>query len=334
MKSTSASPNQPIATKALYQFDSYTGKTGKRSLSVRLNVRDMAQFYAEQDSQAGGYEDGWSTVYSNPYFSERIYNADCALKAIAGFTFPADIKQAAQRAARMLTEVFEQVSKLQTVHNLTSGKLDRSKFKSIAQHTAAGTYDNDVVRPYKRTQPTPAVLPTIAIVASAGNAEMWNDETYIPRVLTLALGVLWACQAANLPTYAALTKGHCYIEAVQAHMLATPDSTISPKVYGVALHRDLWRYGEMTCQAADTENDNRLSPHNGYVSGIGKKTIGMRFPSRNGGQAVQWAREILKADIVIAIGNITDKSDADIQLDSSFTLEQAIKSIAQQASKL
>lgn len=59
--------------------------------------------------------------------------------------------------------------------------------------------------------------PTLAIVGSAGNAGVWDDPTYIPRVLTLTLSVLWACEAAGLRTYAALTKGHCALSARQTY---------------------------------------------------------------------------------------------------------------------
>jgi hypothetical protein len=166
---------------------------------------------------------------------------------------------------------------------------------------------------------------------------MWADEGYIPRVLTLALSVLWACEAAGLDTYAALTEGHLrparsqrYREAVFGAMLASPGTTVSPRAYGVALHRDLWRYGFMTAQAADEAGNRRLCELAG--GGEGPGSIGLRWPSINGGAASRWAREVLGADIVVGIGRITDTPD--IKLGSSFSIAEAVKEIAVQARKL
>jgi hypothetical protein len=88
---------------------------------------------------------------------------------------------------------------------------------------------------------------------------MWRDPEYIPRVLTLTLGIQWACEAADLPVYASLNRGlahpaHPYVEGVQGIMLTQPGLVISPNVYGVALHRDIWRYGSiMSIGEEDTE---------------------------------------------------------------------------------
>jgi hypothetical protein len=341
-RSYSASAGQPEATKPLFKFDDYTTARGERALSVRLDIRDKAKYYAEHPKQAGGYSGSWDSLdwkERNPYFADRITNADAALKAMAGFDFPAEIKTSARRAARRLTDVFMQVARLHTVRDLTAGRLDRRKFKAIARHTAAGTYDANTVRPYKRTVATPSESPTIAIVGSAGNAEMWDDATYIPRALTLTLSVLWACEAAGLKTYAALTKGHSalsagqpYRESILGIMLAEPGATVSPRVYGAALHRDLWRYGFMTAQAADYAGNKRMRALAGR--GAGASSIGRGFPSYHGGRAVRWAREVFSADIVIAIGNITDARDADIKLGSRFTVEKAVMEVVKQARKL
>ncbi len=337
MKSTSASNRQPVTTKPLYLFEDYSTKQGETALSVQIDIRDLAKLYAEHESQSGQYESNWSCNGKAQYIPQTIHNADEALNALEGFQFPADIKRDAQRASRQLTDAFEQVSKLQTVHNLTSGKLDRRKFNAIARHTSAGTFDNDTVRPYRRTQPTPGTLPTIAIVVSAGWQEMWRDPHYIPRVLTLTLGIVWACQAVGLPVYAALCQGHCdlntskYAQAVKANMLLTPDSTISPKAYGIALHSDLWRYGSITSLAADPQANQVFTRIRSRKLRNSKLQY---FSALNGGHAVNWARKNLNADLVISIGRNQDRRDADIQLDGDFTLDQAVKAISQQAKSL
>jgi hypothetical protein len=92
---------------------------------------------------------------------------------------------------------------------------------------------------------------------------MWSDPTYIPRLLTLTLAIAWACEAADLNPYAALVAGHAslgpaYAEAQQGIVIMAPGQTISPKTYDIALHRDLWRYGQMAIQQADYAGNSRL----------------------------------------------------------------------------
>jgi hypothetical protein len=335
--SKTASTNQPTATKPLYQFDEYTTAEGQRALSVRLDIRDMARLYAEHPQQAGGYEYDWSSCPSSPYIPHAIHNAEQALAAHQSFQFPAAIKLEAARASRDLVGAFEQIARLVVQRDLTAGKLDRRKFAAIARTSVAGTFKVDTVRPYRRTQPKPSITPTIAIVASAGNSEMWLDEAYIPRLLTLTLSILWACEAAGLQTYAALVQQNAriapsqpYRDAIAGYMLAVPDTTLSPKVYAAALHRDLWRHGIMTAQAADYEGNQVLSSLEGKEAG--PESIGHRFPASQGGPAAHWARQVLGADVVIAIGRITDA--ADIKLKTTFGLDDAVKQIAAQARQL
>jgi hypothetical protein len=333
---TTASTRQPTATRPLFRFDEYEGSSGK-ALSVRVSLRDMARFYAEDPRQAGGYEDTWRTCDGSPYLPRAIHNADEALDAVASFSFPAGLRAAAQRAARHLTHTFTPLTRLAEQRDLPAGRLDRRKLPALAQATARGDTDVSGLRPYRRLSPTPATLPTVAIVASAGNAEMWHDADYIPRVLTLTLGVLWACQAVGLPACAALTQGHCdllprgyYREAVAGWMLATPDEIIPLQAYAVALHRDLWRYGIMSVQAADYESNRRLMALRGRRAG--KTSIGYGWPSYHGGAAATWARQVLGADVVIGLGRITDTPD--IHLPTACTLEEAVARIARQAETL
>lgn len=332
---TPNSPRQTRATKPLYDFQDYTTATGQPALSVQISVRDIAKFYAAHPHLVnGGVEHNWATINGSEHVNRRIEDIDDALDALERFEFPARLKADANRAARTLTHVFEQIARLTILHDLTAGRIDRRKFADIARTTAAGTFDVNMVRPYRRTQPAPITPPTLAIIASAGAAEMWADPTYIPRVVTLALSVQWACEAAGLLAYMALVRTHCrlddaqpYREAIEAFMFATPDQTISPKTFGVALHRDLWRRGIIASAAADYESFTRLTALQGERPD--PKLCGGSFPSRNGGHASRWAREVLRADVVIGIGHITDTPD--IHLNARFSLDEAVTQIAHQA---
>jgi hypothetical protein len=346
--SFSASSQQPVAHHALFTFDDYRSDTGQPALSATINIQDLGRFWAEDKRQAGGYEGNWSSVrrhYRNPFGISNITNADEAMAAMKNFEFPVDIKVEARRLSAQLYDLFEQVTKFTREYDHISGRLDRRKLTKLARHTIAGTYDVNQVRPYRRFVPTPSKIPTIAIITSGGNAEMWGDKDYIPNVIKLTLGVQWACEAANLPTYAALTKENIvldpnshYKDAVLGILLAEPDRTYSPRHYGIALHRDLWRHGQMTCQAADYEANvmfqslrNPREPSRKYDQGRAtRRTIGALWPSVNGGNGVQWARDHLGADIVLAIGNITDGEKADVHLKTAFSTKQAVDNIVWQ----
>lgn len=335
---------QPTATRPLYKFTDYRTSKGAKALAVQVSIADAAKFYAisSERTRRAEYGSNWDTITRyghahHPAMNRTISNVQDALTAMDEFEFPKDIKQAATRASRRLVSVFEEVTRLIRIDDLPSGgRLDRRKLPSVARHTASGDYDANVIRPYRRTEPRPAKVPTVAIVASAANLEMWSDAEYLPRIITLTLGILWACEAAGLNTYAALTAGHArpcetgIAEAIYATMLADPDHTISPRAFGIAFHRDLWRYSKMCAQLADWSGQQRLAQLGGSIA----YNMGYAFPSRNGGNAVQFAREVLHADIVIAIGQITDAAQADIQLDATFNLDQAVEAVAAQAKTL
>lgn len=324
-----------ITSKTLFSFQEYAVK-GNKALSVVSDIRDMAQFYAECPEMAGTDYGSWSSAKASKYITERVRDAEEALRVVREFEFPQAVRLEAKRHARTLTGVFQEVVQRVTFHDQLNGRLDRHKLNKVAFQTVLGTYDANQVRPYQRTVQAPAKPPTIAIVASAGNGEMWDDATYIPRVVELSLALVWACEAAGLRTYSALTSGHVhphgYRHAELAVMLAKPGERFSPSTYAVALHRDLWRCAKMVLRAADFDSTKRLSQVAG-VSATGWN-IGSMFPSYTGGYGVRWAQETLKPDMVIGIGKLTDLAQADIQLGSQFSIGEAVKDVAAQAKKL
>lgn len=339
MVSTSASPRQPQRARPGYRFEDYLNAKDERSLLALKDIRDLNCYYAEDKRMAGQYESDWSTA-SSPYVEGRIHDADDALNAVEQFQFPAEVKREAERAARQLVEVFQDVTKLQRIDDLTSGRLDRRKLPQVARHTASGTYDENIIRPYRRTLPTPSKRATVAVLGSAGNVEMWRDEGYIPRVLILTLGIQWACEAANLPTWSLLVQefnkaylkhDQPYREAHLGVILSQPGAVTSPRTFAAALHRDLWRYGQMTLDASDFEGFARVRA----LAGRGvARSVGLSWPSHDGGDSVWWGRRVLEADLVIAIGNVSDRADADIQLESRFSITEAVSEIVKQARKL
>jgi hypothetical protein len=329
---------QPTTTKPLLRFDEYAGVKG-RALSVRIDLRDMAAYYREDARFAGAHARNWSSAPANKFIQQSIRNAEDAIAAVKGFDFPVDLRAEARRHARSLTHVFAQTVNKVIQRDQVTGRMDRRKLDDVALHTALGTFDAQQVRPFRRITQAPIKPPVIALVASAGNAEMWMDAVYIPRVLALVLSITWAAEAAGLPTYAALVQGHSrllpggqYREAHQVVMVAEPGKRISPTTYAVGMHRDLWRNGLMTAWAADYTAFARLLALRGEVARTANYYLG--FPCLHGGNAVRWARQMLDADVVISIGANQDARTADIQLGSRFSVSEAVQQVVQQAKAL
>lgn len=342
MKSHSASSEQPVLNHSLYVMDEYQSVSGKPAISVRLSMREQARFYAEHPKSSGYYESDWDSIYyaeddEGGRMMGLVHNAYDALQAVRNFRLPLAIRSEALRASRELTHIFANVASLTVITDLVSGRLDRRKLPRVAETTLAGTFRLEEVRPYRKILPSPSKQPIVAIIASAGNGEMWNDSSYIPRVLKLTLSLLWACEAAGLQSYAALVEGHAYLhgkykEAIFGHMLATPNESVALPAYAASFHRDLWRHGCMCAAMADYDGNQKLQALQGNYPGT--INYGGDWLSWSGGNAIHWAQEILKPDLIISIGQNEDRQKADIVLESKFTIQQAVKEIAGQAKKL
>lgn len=341
MKSDTASLRQPKASGRLFTFDEFADGKG---ISARVMLRDFAKYYAEDSRQEGQYEDDWDTSWGhkNKWIDKKIHNADDAMDAIRDFRFPHELRIESEKAAADLTNIFQEVAVSVRVRHQLVGRLDPMKLPALAEGYARGHYAVEEALPYVRRELLPAKTPVIAILASGANVEMWGDPDYIPRVSAIATGLLWACEAAGIQTYTALVMEHCrlrgrgkkyspYDFGVYGMMVATPFETTPLSAYGVAFHRDVWRYGHMTAQMADYESNKRFMEMQGKTT---DDSCGYYWPSRTGGRAVQWAKEVLLADLVIAIGGIDDEKDADIRLPTKFKFADAVKSVAEQAVKL
>lgn len=341
------SDKQPVAKRQLFTFTDYQGEAKKPSLAVELEVKDMTALYAEHPRMAGSrpFLHSWNSVDSSTHIKRTIRDADSALSAVDKFEFPADIRARAQRASRLLTDVFAEVAAKVVVHDQLSGRIDRRKFRDVAKGFQTGEMDIERIRPYRRTDYPPARLPSIAIVSSGSWYEMWRDEHYIARILELTLSIQWACEATGLTVQSALTQGFYssyfhskkYADATIAYKIQSANSVNSVRQYAAMFHRDLYRYGMMCALAADPVSITRICqlqyPGQTEDRDI-KEWTGRGFPSDHGGSAVQLAREVWKSDLVIAIGDIRDASKADIALDNKLTLDAAVSTIAEKAKKL
>jgi hypothetical protein len=308
----------------VYQFDEYRTAKGDKALSIRITLNDMGQLHETELTQKR---------------SHLASTRKSARRHLDKFQLPESIRRDARRAARQLTDVFVQVFSLQRIADQTSGRLDRRKLSTIARHSAAGTYDPNQVRPYRRVIPTPSTKPKIVIVASAGLVELVGD--YVPNLVTLTLGIQWACEAAGLDVCTAFTEGH-YKNGndIMAWILSESGKPTPASYYGLAFQEDgsysassAWTAAQVIVWASDKAGATKMAAHEGKsVNSVNYPNAA--WPSRNGGNATRWAREVLGADIVVAIGDVADACDADIKLGAGFSLDQAVQEIIRQARRL
>lgn len=332
-----SSHKQPKVPGPVFTISEYKGVKGK-GISFETNMRDEAAYYEENRKKKMGYgESDWSSTSGNEYVPREIHNASDAIDAVNQFIMPKEIRSQALRASRHLVNALDKVATLKVIEDQPTGRINRRRIADLVRASDAGTYNPDEIRPFRKVISTPAKVPVIAIVADASNAKMWSDAAYIPKILKITLGVLWACESVGLQTYAALCEEYYridtdksgYQEGIWAHILAEPFKALPMKYYASLLHRDLWRFAGITIEGADQKAHEKFK-----TLGYGWGNYGTNWPSLDGGNAVNWARQRYQADIVIAIGDVKDKKQADIQLDAKFTVEQAVQQIVKQAKSI
>jgi hypothetical protein len=130
-----------------HKFDDYTTKTHLAAISCRLDIRHCCRLTNPTEWNQY-HNDYFGSASANEYFPV-LNSVAQAREALADFCLPETIRQEARRMANELTDAFQLVSKLYRQYDLTSGRLDRRKLAQIARHTASGTYDVNLVRPYE-----------------------------------------------------------------------------------------------------------------------------------------------------------------------------------------
>lgn len=306
-----------------------------RGLSIRVPISDVAAYY-RYDERVRPYCEfnGWKRIRKNRYVGKDIESYADYASWMMDHQFPDSIMLSAKRDSGVLVESLEHLRKRVNERDLINGRLDRRKLPRVARHLAAGTYDVETVRPYRRTRYTDSNAPTIAIVGSIETSAMTTE--YTSNMIQLVLTVLWACEAAGLQAHAAMVQGkHIaelqrppYDHVVQGFMLTDPDRPVPARHYSIFLHMPLWMHLKVHIKATDYAYADLISSMEDRVVQDG--TVLNNFATRHGGYAVMWAREVLDADIVIAIGNIKDIRNADVALSSTFNTKQALAHLAQQ----
>lgn len=339
---------RPIAEQPVHRSTDYPSLNGGGSaLSVQIDVTHVAAYY-EYDPRCARYAEHnlWRKVRGNPYLPNPPQSEEEYFDWMNHFKLPDELRFTAERAAGPLAESLEHLSQRVVHRDLVSGRLDRHKLAEVGKAAAVAQYSDESVRPYRRTEYHDAYTPTVAIVAAIPTLRTNTGGMYCPKIVTLTLSVLWACESAGINAQAAMVQGRTaqgrgflddelpygYKEVVQGFMLTSTENVIPARAYGIFLNDQMWmhmkvgvkpcRYDYATVIAA---MDQRRVEQGSLLN---------CFATMSGGNAVHWARQILSADIVIAIGDINDGWEADVALDHEFSIEQAIKTVADKAAKL
>jgi len=244
-------------------------------------------------------------------------------------TIPTAQRNRAEQLSRGLADDFQTYRRDWQTHQ-DSGRLDSRAFVRAIDAGINGRNPQET-RPFKRlTTIAKNDPPTIAIVADYAWSIRCDDSTYEARVGTLACSILWACETADLPCTFAAVRGDW---TGQLHgtrtdrksliaVLAQPSRPLTAAAYAAAVGQqgqDAFIYA--ACYAGTLPS--ALSGKNGSPDGISI------YGSTSGAGGIAWAREIVGASFIVAIGNFEDKErqDADILLPANAKPEDAIAEI-------
>ena len=286
----------------LFHFEQYKGASGKDALSCEIHVNDMPK-----------------TIGDN---------------------FPTDLRSRATVASAILADVFDELGQVWGIERdmLTGQRLDPKKRHAVGVGMRTGNLDIEAIRPYMRRSMT-KTMPKIAIVCSAGNAELHDSPSYVGKIAQVVLATAWACEIVGVEVVATLNAEYSerqllhpkYKEAQIAYTIFDSSRTTPLQHFSLLLNRNnfLWD-GFKNAFIAD---DNAMRT---FASLRNKDHMfwGEGYYSWNGGKACHWARVRHEADLVISLGDITDTKFADIVLGHEFDINRAVKSIAQQVKKL
>lgn len=326
----------------MFKFERYATANGQRALSVTTHLKDFAALY-DAEWNKDYMKVNFRRLYkdTNEWIPQRFETYEQMRQYMSSYVIPAKLRQIANRASTDLADIFQEVAAIKLLRDQEVGLLDPHKMPALVGGLMTNTYNPEDVMPYMQVQSTPSKRPTIGLVASLGNAEMHSDTGYVARIGALVLGVAWACEAAGLDLYAAITQGAASLnpvgewagiqQAIHPFYLAHPHDSVSPRCFSSVLSAATWQTALIAANLADKPNYTRMMGLFGHRS---TPNAGRGFLSYDGGNAVDWMRQQHQADVVIAVNKITDIDAADIRLGKQFDLNSAVKEIAAQARKL
>lgn len=337
------SEQRPIATEPVHVRRDFERVDSSMGLSVQIGIDHVAAYYADNPTALRYCERGqWPRIRQGKHLTRDLLTYEDYARWMADFTLPDELRFTAERAAGPLAESLDHLSRRVVERDLVHGRIDRHKLPEVGKAAAMGNYSDDAVRPYRRVEYRDAYTPTVAVVASFETQATNGSGYYCANVSTLAMSILWACESAGIHAQAALVQARTklrgwdlpkgYDEVIQGFMLTEPERIIPARAYGIFLNDDLWMHMKVAVKSCRMDYAEMICFMDNEP--LRKGELRNRFGTAEGGHAVHWARTVLGADMVVAIGNIADKEDAEVSLESNFTVEKAIKALAKETVKL
>lgn len=251
---------------------------------------------------------------------------------VQSFTLDAELRAEAKRLSRHFVSVLTAKNRSKIQRFKDHGLLDSTRFPALIRDLNAGRYSPGTTRPFKQRQAVPGKRPHVAIVAAADAKTRNNDSTYCERIARLSLGLSWACEAVGVDLTTSMIRGgngsrRKSVDAIACNVIE-PGRRPRQTDFAAALDDDLFRkainYTYAHCKGHQKLIHGATRPDQ-YQDDFG---------SKDGGNAVMWARETLGADIVIAAGNVLDGGQADARIAADTELEKAVIETATQLSNV
>lgn len=303
-------------------------------------IRNIALFYEgalPSWNEKTENEFRYSADGRSPWIKRGFSSQKEAREFCYGFILPADIKEEANALSRdLVRDLIQSGGMPRVLRDRTSGRFDCGRMPRVIRDLQRGNFSVENTRPFKTRERVAPSRPHVGICIDGSWAQFNRDESYVPRVVAMAMGVAWACEAVNCPITVALVRNNNSTHYGEYDLAATP--IVSPSIrsatsdLAVVFHPQLYRCGtsNITCQTIGNVMQ-RYNMTEAEVRDMSASRV-WNEASANGGTGVAYLKA-KGATITVAIGVITDSKDATIALEAKTPLRDAVKVIAETLAK-
>ena len=317
------------------------GKVGRHDSKKRYrayghHIKDLSKFHEVLDYQdwRRNTQGQWRGDATSTWVKERFNDPEKARQFCKDFSPPRQIIEQAKVLSReLIRELIQNGGTPRILRHQASGRFDPTAMRRVVTDLRKGTFSAENTLPFKVREKLAPSRPHVGIAADGSWRQFWRDDNYIPRVAALSLGVAWACEAVACPVTAAITRkndgggryGH-FDMSVGAMIL--PGVPVNTADFGVVFHPELYRMSTFYVEGCSEET--LLMKHKGLTwDEIKRKSMHdvLNDCSGEGGDGVAFLKAH-GATITVAVGDVSDRKDADIHLPASTSLDDAVRKIA------
>tara|TARA_A200000113_G_scaffold226000_1_gene249341 strand:- start:23428 stop:24465 length:1038 start_codon:yes stop_codon:yes gene_type:complete len=321
-----------VYTEPKLKVEAYTDSKGNKKEAVLTPFNIFAGFGKPTEKVGEDFDiiryqgTGMGT---NEYWKELPKSAPEAKDMIDKWKLPREIEIEAHTLSRELLMELSTKGGANTLRRQPKGRFDPKAITRVIKDLHDGSFSAEKTAPFKIRKREAGVRPEVVLVGDMATRLMWRDPQYIPSMARLVLSLSYACEAINCPmtaTFAgALRKHGGYNAKYDALMCVLKDDDVNcyTNDFAVAFQGDMWRNALMSWAGSHEEH---------YQAVVGK-THRKNSSCGDWGvdsevDAVAWARSRNPNAFVIAVGDIGDKDNADVQIRSGTDIKKAIKDVA------